>query len=154
MKSCMANSRCSAPRRRAKTCHRRVLCVGPPSEHPRTGSWNKRTFQTLSMAFHEDLPGARCTMLLLSIRSAWTLSEKKNGSASPCSVKTAVPCHEASLCRLLQAAALNSTRRSDVQRAYYGQRSICQSFQSRLREMSSRPDWTRQTPLFLVETEK
>ena len=29
------------------------------------------------------------------------------------------------------------------------QRSICQSFQSRLREMSSRPDWTRQTPLFL-----
>lgn len=43
-------------------------------------------------------------------------------TASPCSVKTAVPCHEASLCRLLQAAALNSTRRSDVQRAYYGEK--------------------------------
>ena len=29
------------------------------SEHPH---W-KRTFETLSMAFHEDVPGARCTML-------------------------------------------------------------------------------------------
>ena len=32
----------------------------------RPGSWNQRTFETLSMAFHEDVPGTRCRMLFPS----------------------------------------------------------------------------------------